>query len=271
MKKKALLIGINYIGTQNELRGCINDAINMKNFIKSEYGFTDDEIILMTEVSENPERIPTKKNVLKAFEWLTKGESVVVGELPQAERLFLHYSGHGSHVKDTSGDEKDGQDEVICLLDSFLLDDDLRKYLVEPLNPASKLTAIFDCCHSGTVLDLKYNYGVNTVISRDGKSKTSFSIDIDNNYADSRGEVVCISGCLDTQYSADAYINGKSQGALTFSILEAHKKLKFLGSGVKCRDLLQSIRQIMKEGRYDQIPQMSSGRMLNLEETFSAL
>ena len=32
-KKKALCIGINYTGQNGELRGCINDANNMKSFL----------------------------------------------------------------------------------------------------------------------------------------------------------------------------------------------------------------------------------------------
>ena len=35
MLKKALLIGINYTGTDYELRGCINDSINLKQFLIS--------------------------------------------------------------------------------------------------------------------------------------------------------------------------------------------------------------------------------------------
>lgn len=35
-KKKALIIGINYIGTDRELGGCINDANRIKEFIMRE-------------------------------------------------------------------------------------------------------------------------------------------------------------------------------------------------------------------------------------------
>ena len=32
--KKALLIGINYVGTNSELNGCINDIYSMKNYLE---------------------------------------------------------------------------------------------------------------------------------------------------------------------------------------------------------------------------------------------
>ena len=36
-KRKALFIGINYYGQQGELRGCINDVKNIKNFLTSNF------------------------------------------------------------------------------------------------------------------------------------------------------------------------------------------------------------------------------------------
>ena len=42
--KKALLIGINYVGTHNELYGCINDALALKDRISTK-GFTNITII----------------------------------------------------------------------------------------------------------------------------------------------------------------------------------------------------------------------------------
>lgn len=34
-KKKALCIGVNYFGKSYELKGCINDATNMRSFLRS--------------------------------------------------------------------------------------------------------------------------------------------------------------------------------------------------------------------------------------------
>jgi hypothetical protein len=41
-KKKALLMGCNYVGTPNQLKGCVQDVQNMKAFIISTFGFTED-------------------------------------------------------------------------------------------------------------------------------------------------------------------------------------------------------------------------------------
>lgn len=66
-KKKALLIGINYIGQQGELGGCHNDVKMIQKTI-SKLGFGDDTSfkILMDDSTNTP---PTKANILNAFKW----------------------------------------------------------------------------------------------------------------------------------------------------------------------------------------------------------
>lgn len=61
---------------------------------------------------------------------------------------------------DTSGDEDDGMDETLIPVDfqssGQIIDDDLFAELVRPLSKGVLMTCLFDCCHSGTVLDLPY-------------------------------------------------------------------------------------------------------------------
>ena len=53
-------------------------------------------------------------------------------------------------------------DETIYPIDhqqqGVIIDDQLHLALVRPLPAGCRLTAVFDCCHSGTVLDLPYIY-----------------------------------------------------------------------------------------------------------------
>lgn len=73
-------------------------------------------------------------------------------------QLVVHYSGHGSQVATKSDkSERDGKDEVLVPCDmNFISDNDL-KLLFAPLanRPNVKLTFLADCCHSGTLLDMK--------------------------------------------------------------------------------------------------------------------
>lgn len=127
--------------------------------------------------------------------------------------MFMHYSGHGSYVKDTSNDESDGRDEVIVASDNVLIrDDDINDRFLAKLPVDTKCFVLMDCCHSSTVLDLKYRY--------DKSSK--FAI-VENPKDKTVAEIICISGCMDSQTSADAYIAGTFRGAMTTAFLQAYK------------------------------------------------
>jgi len=110
-RKKALLVGINYAGTAAELRGCINDVRNMKNFLLS-FGYTDSPATMMvlTDDQSDSRRLPTRENMLNGMRWL------VAGAQP-GDSLFFHFSGHGGQARDTDGDEEDGWDETILPCD----------------------------------------------------------------------------------------------------------------------------------------------------------
>ena len=58
--KKGLLVGINYIGTDLELSGCINDVRNVNNFLLS-IGYLQKNIRRLTD---NTIQKPTKQNSL---------------------------------------------------------------------------------------------------------------------------------------------------------------------------------------------------------------
>lgn len=260
MVRKALLIGINYVGTNAELRGCINDVVNMKKFIMKEFGFRNNEIVVLTESSQKK---PTRENIITYMQWLVKNNN-------EQSRLFLHYSGHGSYVRDKNGDEVDGKDETIVPLDyqkgGMIIDDDLRKILVDPLKKGSKLTTIFDCCHSGTVLDLRCNVRVTT-----NPRDTSFNVREDRHYDPSKGKVVCFSGCRDDQYSADAFEGGQATGAMTYCFLQTMKKYRKKGKLPKMKDLIKELNVLIKQKGYKQIPQLSTGCMVNFNEKFSVM
>jgi hypothetical protein len=74
-----------------------------------------------------------------------------------------------------------------------------------------------------------------------------------------------ISGCKDNQTSADAYVNylgsNINAGAMTYSFL---KTFQDLGVNISLKTLLTNMRSILKKERYSQIPQLSSGTNINI-------
>ena len=148
--KRALLIGINYAGKESPLRGCHNDVYAIQELLQETYGCVSFMVLL-----DGPSAIqPTAKNIRKGLKWLLE-------ESKPGDKLFLHYSGHGSQVPDLSGDEEDGKDETLVPIDfdwerpeTHITDDELKKQF-QKLRKGSQLTVLFDCCHSGTLADLK--------------------------------------------------------------------------------------------------------------------
>jgi uncharacterized caspase-like protein len=231
--KKALLIGINYINTENELSGCINDAENIANRL---VGFKS-----ITTLTDYTTIKPTRANIIREFVKLLAG--AVSGDC-----LLFTFSGHGSQSTDRNGEELDGKDELMFAIDEkHISDDELNLIIKQYLKPGVTLFALMDCCHSGTVMDLKYNY-LDYLENR-------------KNF-ETGGNVIMISGCKDEQTSADAYINGQSQGAMTWAFLGN------LQPEITWRKLVENMRFSLKESGYMQIPKISSGRFINMDSKF---
>lgn len=246
--KFGLLIGINYNNTPNQLYGCINDANNIKNLLTESYNYNTNNIILLTD---NTSKKPTKSNILNELNLLL--ENSISGD-----KIFLFYSGHGTNFFDTNNDELDGQDEAIVPLDATnkstcILDDELNNILKTKLKENVAIFSLFDCCHSGTILDLKFNY-------LDGNNNDIQTIN--NLVQETKGKIIMISGCKDNQVSMDSVINNQNTGALTYAFLQTLKN--YNNENIKCKILLDSIRYILKENNYEQIPQLSSGTLIDI-------
>lgn len=151
-KKRALLVGINYFGTEAELNGCINDVRTMRAFLQQQ-GFEADAMRCLTDDAYQPQLQPTRLNILQGLKWLVHGAAA-------GDVFFFHFSGHGGQQVDVHGDEEDGMDETICPVDFVregqISDDELFALLAAPLPSGCRLTALLDCCHSGHGMDFPF-------------------------------------------------------------------------------------------------------------------
>ena len=244
--KNALIIGCNYIGTPYQLYGCINDANNLKNELMSQYKFNNIKIL-----TDNTSEKPIRTNILNEFKNLLINSK-------SGDTLFFSFSGHGSQTYDTSGDEKDGLDELIVTDDiKFIIDDEFNDLLKNYLKDGVKLFALFDSCHSGSMMDLKYQY-----LDSDNNNNTCINTNVAQ--ISSSKDIVMISGCKDNQTSDDAYINNKSQGAMTWSFLETINK----NPSLSWLDIIKNMRTLLKSNGYVQIPQLSSNKDLDSGNNF---
>jgi hypothetical protein len=238
LTKKALLVGINYVGTGSALYGCIND-VNAVNAHLNSKGFT------CQLITDNTALKPTRESILNEFKLLLV--NAVAGDV-----LVFHYSGHGSYVRDTNREEIDGYDEAIVSRDmKYILDDEFKNLLVYYLKKDVTLFALFDSCHSGTMLDLRYQY----MDSLHGGADVIYTKNLVT-----AGKVYMMSGCMDKQTSADAFIDKKAQGATTWAFLESLKT-----TPPTWRELLRSMRTLLKDNGYAQIPQFSAGTLVDID------
>jgi len=151
--KRGVLIGINYVGQNGELSGCHNDVHNIGKYLTRCMGFRQEDMRILMDDGQHQD--PTYSNIMRAFQW-------IVNESQPGDTVWIHYSGHGGRLEDQDGDEDDGYDETLIPVDfqsaGQIRDDDLLKHLVKPMQQGVLVTCLMDCCHSGTVLDLPYNF-----------------------------------------------------------------------------------------------------------------
>lgn len=238
--KKALLIGINYLNTPYALSGCIDDTTRMKDLLSS-HGFNDFKIL--TDLTSTK---PTKTNILNELKNL-------IINAKSGDVLFFYYSGHGSYTYDRNNDETDGRDEMLVSSDlQAVLDDELKTILQNHLSREITIICMFDSCHSGTMLDLKYNY-------LDSNNYDNYSEN--NKVSECQGNVIMISGCMDVQTSAEALIENKAQGALTWSFIDCINKTP----NSSWRELLKIMRDSLKNNGFTQIPQLSTDSFYDID------
>ena len=250
--KRALLIGINYKRTKYELRGCANDVTSMAFLLQKEYGYCFNDMVMLLDTKKHKLNA-TRANIIT---WLKR----MVAATQSGDELLVYYSGHGSQVKCRCGDEESnedtpGMDDVIVPCDfntayvgnsGLITDDELRAVLVEPLPAGAKLRAFFDCCCSGTALDLPYVY------KNDEKYVKCYD---DKKIACT--DCLLISGCRDDQTSADAYINGQFSGALSWGIQRVLEVTR--ANKMNWKEFLLLLRIKLREAGYEQVPVLSVG------------
>jgi hypothetical protein len=166
--------------------GPINDAVSFAKLMK-QYGF---EIYFMHN--------PHCRNFLKYLDAFFKATS---------KELVIYYVGHGTNVRDTSGDEADGQDEAFVFDDGFIVDDDLITHLSDNKNPDSEVVLVTDACHSGTIWDIQ----AGNVKGRQLPPG-----------------VISISAAADAQTAKQTMIDRVDQGVFTYNLCKTLKSEPYL-------------------------------------------
>lgn len=248
-ENRALLIGINdYLANdadasltagQNwipeDLNGAANDVALMKRILITRFGFAEDNIAVVLD------KDATRENMLRVMREFV--ESTRPGDV-----AYFHFSGHGSQVDDTSGDEADKLDETILPHDARtgsipdITDDELQD-IFGGLRASNSLV-VLDSCHSGTA-------------TRGGSLLKARSVPLDP-----RGQLyegvkppeqgnaaaanyVLMTGAADYQSALDGPLdNGRYYGLFTWSLAQS---LGRTPAGASAREIHDGARREMQE------------------------
>jgi hypothetical protein len=231
-----------------------------------------------SEITTLVDRAATKKAIMAGVKALVKASK-------SGDAALLHYSGHGSHVPDDEKhrDETDGRDEILCPTDLDWYDpmrDDWLRETLDDVRDGVQLTVIMDCCHSGTNTravkppdaPVKERYLPSpwdlaaAESGRSNRKKVTRNLRGRKRSARPSPDIVdvdipevLITGCRDTQTSADAFINSRFNGALTYGLVEAIRATR---GDLTYRDLHQRASTIIKKKRFEQVPQLEGRKAM---------
>lgn len=263
-KKTALCIGINnYPGTHMDLQGCVNDAQDWAAVL-TERGYKTTQLL-------NDQA--TKAAMVDAMSKLIAGGG-------KGDSLVITFSGHGTYQPDEDGDEVDGLDEALCPYDlqtngSALTDDEI-KAIFSTRKGGARLLLIADSCHSGTVTraaraepdadtrprfmpmgnwlpasKLPKNFAGKTAQTMVGPIGTS---PLASALVKQVGDLL-LAGCKEgpNNFSYDARIAGRYNGAFTYYALKALKALK---PKATYNDWYKAMLKSLPSASYPQTPQL---------------
>lgn len=255
MKNKALLVGINkYPDPRNELRGCVNDILDMEHFISERNNvYAKENIKKLTDADA------TKKGIVSQIKWLIEGAQ-------PGDQLLFHYSGHGAQTPTINTNiEPDGLDEIICPYDfnghgETALRDKEFAQLFAGIPKGVHFVWISDSCHAEDLSRDPFNGGERlyryfNIPRLNGEMAPNAVNGIQNTLGSgivSQLNGALLSACESHQLSADAIINNRFNGAFTHYLIQ---NLVEYGNS-KPMDLIVQLTNVdLQHNGYDQNPQ----------------
>jgi hypothetical protein len=236
--KKAVCVGVNnYPGFGNDLQGCVNDAQDW-SMLLNEYGF-ETSLLLDSQA--------TRQNIKAALDDL-------VNSAADGDVIVFSYSGHGTQYLDTDQDEGDVYDEALFVYDGKILDDEMR-VIIEKINPRATLLVISDSCFSGSV----------TRIIPENTKPRFMPVDGISNFRMVRQRLLLpesgmpellITGCSDSEYSYDAKIEGRYNGAMSAMAIRLIRE----NPGLTYNQFFTRLRQLLPSSDYPQSPQLEGSQ-----------
>jgi hypothetical protein len=277
MARKALCIGINnYPGTDLDLRGCVNDAEDWSATLAAR-GFAVQKLI---------DAQATKTAMAGAIHALVRSATA-------GDSLVITFSGHGTYAPDRNGDEPDGLDEALCPYDikqgQVLIDDEIHQLFAQRA-AGVRILLISDSCHSGTVIRAAppdpdaigarprfMPMGAwlpESELPRAANGQPATQVALSTTLSPWAGGLsmasgdLLLSGCAEgpNNFSYDATIAGRPNGAFTYYALKALKKMSATST---YQDWHAEIRKSLPSASFPQTPQLFGAKSARRYKIFA--
>ncbi|KAG1729758.1 peptidase C14, caspase domain-containing protein [Suillus lakei] len=149
--KKALIIAIRSVEGFPILPHAHEDAESLKCLLIDKFNYPEANVVLMKDDVKLPKHLwPSRKQMFYQIANMVKDASA-------NDQFFFYYSGYGDQITCNHHTDPDGMDEgIYAYTGQYIIDNKLRKSLVEPLPRGSKLFALWDSSHSETILNLDH-------------------------------------------------------------------------------------------------------------------
>eukprot|EP01060_Flectonema_neradi_P007020 TRINITY_DN14850_c0_g1_i1.p1 TRINITY_DN14850_c0_g1~~TRINITY_DN14850_c0_g1_i1.p1 ORF type:complete len:436 (+),score=71.71 TRINITY_DN14850_c0_g1_i1:41-1309(+) len=243
---KILSIGINYHGTNKELKGCAIDCHNHMKML-SRRGFNPSNGFQVLTDDGRGTAYPTRENILSAISWLIDGAT-------PGDSMYLHFSGHGTVLEG-------GIDALVpCDFQhsGFVASTEIMS-IVTTLPQGSRLVVISDVCHHGGVLDLPWR----CVLKKHSYHwhQAQGARDMMN------GQLIMIRAVSEMQSSKDV----AGCGALSHSFIDAMEQPNVTPEQLTLDKLMRSLFKNLRTrlGKNSLIPELSTSHRFDLTEQFA--
>lgn len=283
MTKRAICVGINQFAhfPQFALNGCVNDAKDMAALCKELLGFKPSQVKVLVDAQA------TKAAIMAQL-----GQAVADARAGKLKALLFSFSSHGTQMRDASGDEPDGMDEAFVPFDiaqkgqqwdpATIISDDEFNALFSQLPPQVLLEVYLDTCHSGSGLR-GAEFSLNAPRARfiappigelqgpvKQRAVRGFTLAPPAAPAKKGGKAsakaaaaakavsgahhILWTGCKSNQTSADAFFDGRYNGAFTREYIRAVRASQ---NTLSRQDTVKKVRAALK-GKFSQVPQLEA-------------
>jgi metacaspase-1 len=262
MSKAALCVGINefkHLPKSSWLQGCVNDAGDLAALLEARYSFAPSEITVLLDAQASKEEVIAGLNGLM--------DRAAAGEL---DHIVFTFSSHGTQIPDTNDDEADRLDEAFACHDidssgdswdaNTVISDDELYTLFARLPDGVLMDVVLDTCHSGTglkSLDLLPGRRPRFLPAPTARGVAATEFHETRALRDlvksGRGvKPVLLAACRADQTAADAFLEGRYNGAFTYNLIKA-----VTGDGQLNRaEILKLISKGLRAGGFDQVAQL---------------